>query len=87
MHGKIWSRPKEKKNPCKYIYIHYIFPFHFLYKCMQLKNVIYTGSGMTKVYAIQLEYMSDVHRILSDHIMINTQSKLYRSKLKLHQQQ
>lgn len=56
---------------------------------MQLKNVIYTGSGMTKVYAIQLEYMSDVHRILSDHtcIMINTQSKLYRSKLKLHQQQ
>lgn len=54
---------------------------------MQLKNVIYTGSGMTKVYAIQLEYMSDVRRILSDHIMINTQSKLYRSKLKLHQQQ
>lgn len=54
---------------------------------MQLKNVTYTGSGMTKVYAIQLEYMSDVHRILSDHIMINTQSKLYRSKLKLHQQQ
>lgn len=30
---------------------------------MQLKNVIYTGSGMTKVYAIQLEYMSDVYRI------------------------
>lgn len=41
---------KEKKKLCKYIYIHYIFPFHFLYT---VKDVIDTESGMTKIYAIQ----------------------------------